>query len=302
MHGINKDRNGNTGWFLLPIKDAQRIEFNINGALDPSLAAAFGSSPRRCNGTVRPEKMIRAVEPAREKSGFLGRSTCTRSKMDIGNVIAASRPAIRIEEKMTYEQLMKFDALRDPLVQRDNVRVWPTPYAYHRTLSLPLVWQSLNIRPDFLFSDLRRLASDLADTLNTEDGVGVRLQTQEWYPRHVTDTLSQHLSILRGDETIMLSGIRFMRFDFVILCAPDAHAACDAVDVSALLAHAERLRDADVLNAALEAQYPLSDNNIALHDALSETDLLRDSLIAPTSKERQFPVTWYDARASTQSK
>lgn len=297
-----KGRDGKTGWFLLPVDQTEGIKFNVNGQLNPTYATVFGASPRRCNGTSQPEKMVRGIEPERTQLGFLGCSTCRRSKMEIREVIAASAPAIRHSEKMTFEELIQFDAIGDPLVQRDNVTVWPTPYAYHRTLSLPVVWQSLDARPDFTISDFRSIASDLADTFTREGVIGVRLQKQEWYPRHVTEALPNHLPFRTQNKTVMLDGIKFVRFDFVVLCAPSALTDCDAVDVSVLIDDVQKLRDRSVLNAALDRQTPLPEGNMVLRDVLSENAIQRDGLIAPTSKERRFPITWYDARPTSASK
>ena len=292
-----KGRKGKTGWFVLPAAQISTIGFSVNGALDPQMAKVFGAGPRRCNGTSLPEKMIRAVEPERIKSGFLGRSTCKRSKMDIQDVIAASSPAARHNAQMTHQELTEFDAQENPMILRDNVPAWPTPYAYHMIISLPVIWQDMNIRPEFSINDFRNIASDLADALNREGFVGVRLQLQEWYPRHFTEARSNHLPFEYQDETIMLSGIRFSRFDFVVLCALEARKDCDGIDVSALLVDVKKLHDRDVLNAALAKKLSLPDESIGLRDVLTEIALERDRLTSPTSKERRFSVTWYDGRA-----
>ena len=134
-----KGRDGATGWFVLQRGAFEGVSFKVNGDLDPALAKPFGASPRRCNKTPHPEKMIRAIEPERARSGFLGRSTCRRAKLDMAEVIAASTPALRHKDRMTHAELTRFDAQNDPLVLRDHVNVWPTPYAYYRTLSLPIV-------------------------------------------------------------------------------------------------------------------------------------------------------------------
>ena len=295
-------RDGRTGWFLLPVDRTGGIKFQVNGQLDPTFATVFGAPPRRCNGTSRPEKMVRGIEPERTQSGFLGRSTCRRSNTDISEVIAASAPAVRHKERMTFEDLTLFDAIGNPLVQRDNVAVWPTPYAYHRTLSLPVVWQSLDARPDFTISDFRSIASDLADTLSREGVIGVKLQKQEWYPRYISETLPNHLPYKKEDKTVILAGLKFVRFDFIVLCAPSAIAECDAVNVSVLLEDLQKLRDSTVLNAALDLQTPLPEGNMVSRDVLSENATQRESLLAPRPKERRFSVTWYDAQPIPASK
>lgn len=291
-----KDREGQTGWFLLPAAKARNIAFKVDGPLDPQLAEVFGAPPRRCSNTSLPEKMIRAVEPDRTQSGFLGRSTCTRSKMDISEVIAASDSARHQTALMSHADLLAFDARADPLLVRDNVRVWPTPYAYRRTITLPVVWQSQGERPLFSISDLRQNAVGLAEQLNRENHVGFRVQIQEWYPRYFSETLSHLLPLVRENETVLISDIRFARLSFVVLCAKDARADCDAVEVSQLRGDIDAVRDPQVLKSALAGQRPLPDANMVLRDVLRESYLKGSTILAPTSEERRFSVTWYDAR------
>jgi hypothetical protein len=155
------------------------VGFKVNGVLGPALAKLFSAAPRRCNKTSHPEKMIRAIEPARNKSGFLGRSTCKRSKMDISEGITASAPALRYEDRMTHAELTRFDAQDDPLVLRDNVRVWPMPYAYYRTISLPIIWAEPDAVADDLLEALKDRASNLAGALHRDGFVGVRLSARE---------------------------------------------------------------------------------------------------------------------------
>ncbi|WP_298863552.1 hypothetical protein [uncultured Sulfitobacter sp.] len=291
-------RNGLTGWFLLPIDQAEDLEFNVNGQLDPTLAAYFGAPPRRCKGTGLPEKMIRAVEPERNQSGFLGRSTCTRSKMDIRDIIAASSPAQRHETAMTHAELLAFDDRANPLMIRDNVRLWPTPYAYYRTITLPIIWQSQDRRPHFGISDLRQKATELAEHLNREGHVGVRMQMQEWYPRYFSDAEPHLLPLVRENKTVLITGIRFARLSFVVLCASNARADCDAVEVSQLRTDIDAVRDQRILQDALAGEQPLPDTNMVLRHVLHESDLEGSTILAPTSEERRFSVTWYDARAT----
>ncbi len=291
-----KGRDGATGWFLLRPEQTEGVGFKVNGALDPTIARVFGAAPRRCKNTPHPEKMIRAIEPARAQSGFLGRSTCRRSKMDIAEVIAASTPALRHNDFMTHAELARFDAQNDPLVLREHVNLWPTPYAYHRTISLPIVWEALNDSYGGPFETLKDSASSLADALHRDGFVGVRLMAQDWRPRHISDALPDHLPFVRDSGTVMLSGIRFTRFYFTMLCAPEAREACDAVDVSELLPEVMAARNPDTLATVLSSQTTYDDSHAVQRDILREASVTREGILSPTSAERRFDVVWYDAR------
>lgn len=292
-------RDGNTGWFLLPAAQAQGVGFNVNGALDPQLARTFGVAPRRCGDTSLPEKMLRAIEPERANAGFLGRSTCARSKMDISDVVAASSPAIRHSDDLNHKALLEFDAVKDPLVLRDYVALWPTPYAYERSVSLPLVWEREGALPPHTINTLRNKASAQAKMLSRTEGISARLEMQDWSAQYLGDDTARLLPFRMQDEIVVLTDIRFVRFDFIILCAPEDRAACDAIDVSALLPDVAVLRDAKILESAIAARKPLPDANMILRDVLHERALRGETVRAPASEERRFSITWYDARAQS---
>ncbi|WP_299417095.1 hypothetical protein [uncultured Sulfitobacter sp.] len=288
-------RDGKTGWFLLARGAGLSPEFAVRGVLDPSIAKIFGSNPRRCAGTPFPIKMIRVIEPERDRSGFLGRSTCKRADMDLADVIAASRPALRQKETMTHAELLAFDTASDPLRLRDDVRYWPTPYAYHRTLALPLVWQTYpNDEADKLYA-LTQAAQEWARNLHSEGVVGIQVRSEEWRPRTLENFETDQMAIRMDQETLLISGIKVRRIAFVVLCAPLHREACDAIDPAPLLTDVAALRDPAVLARALATQQPMPNDLIWGRDILRHAAFARSTITAPTASERQFSVTWYTA-------
>lgn len=287
---------------MLPTAQAHNIPFSVNGALDPALASLFGAAPRWCNETSLSRKMIRAVEPERTESGFLGRSTCTRADMDIRHLIAAGMPAVRHKSWMTHKELSALDALRSPWIQRDNVRLWPTPYAYQRTISLPVLLarppcpSSGNTKPRLTNSQLMILGSKLATMLSHDGRLAVQVLMQHWYPRSFPDIDQKLLPLVRAEGIVLIADTEFAPIDFAIFCA--ALFDCEMVDVSNLLHDTSALRDPDVLNTALARQRPLPAPDMILRDILRERTLKRAGIVAHPPSERRFKVTWYDARTA----
>lgn len=292
-----RGRSGQTGWFVLPIAQADDVVFGVNGALDPAFSKLFGADPRRCGGSGMPEKMIRAVEPARTASGFLGRSTCKRAKMDLGNVIALSKPARRHNATMDWATLTAFDAEATPLTPRDAVDVWPTPYAYYRTISLPLVWQpSKSALPDRVFA-LRQRAQALAEALNEEGHVGVRLTVEQWRPQQVQNSDIRGLPYAGTNGVVLLSDVNITQFGFTVLCALQALEACDAIDVSVLMDDIMALRDKGEWDDALRVAVPAPQEVAVWRDVLRPEHIIKEAILAPKTRAREFYVTWYDATA-----
>lgn len=290
-------RSGQTGWFILPTAQTNDIAFGVNGALDPALSKMFGADPRRCGGTGLPEKMIRAIEPDRTASGFLGRSTCKRAKMDLGNVIAQSKPAERHSALMDWETLTAFDAAATPFTPRDAVDAWPTPYAYYRTIALPLVWRASNAStPDRVF-DLRQRAQTLAETLNVEGHVGVRLTVKQWGPQQIQNSDIRALPFAGAQGVVLLRDVEITQFGFTVLCALQARDACNAGDVSELMDDVLALRDINVWDRAVHAAVPAPNEVAVWRDVLRPEQILQEALHAPKAQSRQFSVTWYDASA-----
>lgn len=284
-------RNGQSGWFAMPLEGARKIQFGVNGALDPEISKVFGAAPRRCNGTGLPEKMIRVIEPDRTATGFLGRSTCRRAAMDLSAIIAASTPVMRTTAQMTHAELAAFDA--DPANIRDNVDEWPTPFAYYRTLTLPLIWYDSGISGSDPFFSLRRRAEELVKAATIETKIDVQLRIKDWYPRQFEGITTNQLPLQTQTETVFISGIKVRRMDLAVLCAADTVEACDQIDATALLPDVAALRDPHVLSRARATAQPLPDGITAIRDVLRESTLTRDTLVAPTAQKRRFSVTWY---------
>jgi len=146
------------------------------------------------------------------------------------------------------------------------------------------------------YEALRKRAADPAEALHREVVVAVRLMTQDWRPRFISDALPDHIPFSRESVTVMLSGIKFSRFDFTVLCAPDDREACDAVDVSDLMPEVIASRDPNTLATALSHQTRDEDGNAVLRDVLSEASLAREAILSRSSAERRFHIVWYDGR------
>lgn len=290
-----RGRDGQTGWFLLPMSDAAAGRFAVKGALEPTLSKAFGVSPRRCAGTGLPAKMVRAVEPDRKRAGFLGRSTCGRHRMDVSDLIARSLPAFRKDVTMTHAELRGFDAAPDPLLLRDAVDFWPTPYAYQRTLTLPVVWERVDAAHPKPLSQLTQLARNVAAAQGQEDAVEVQLRVTRFTPTTVEGLNGEYLPYQNANGLALLTGVTAMQIAFDVLCAPDQKAACDAVDVSGLMVDALALRDAALWARAVKTSVPPPQNAV-WRDVLSASRQQRDTLSAPLAQPRVFDVSLYDAR------
>jgi hypothetical protein len=287
---------GQTGWFLLPPEDAVEMGFAVNGALNPTLSKVLGSTPRHCNGKGLPEKMVRAIEPDRHASGFLGRSTCRRARMDLSELITASRPAIRHKEPMTHAELAAFDSLRGPWRQRDVVDLWPTPHAYHRSISLPLVWQESSATASDKIGQLTEQAKTLAGRWTNKGQIEVRLKIQDWQPRHFEGVTPDQIPLILRSETVLISGIQIRQIELNVLCATTALAACHAVDASSLSLAINAARDAEVWANALGAAQQLPPNISGLRGVLEATNTERATIANSAAQERLFWVTWYDAK------
>ncbi|WP_184565522.1 hypothetical protein [Sulfitobacter undariae] len=292
--GWYRGRDGQSGWFVSTPEDIENIEFAVNGELDPLLARNFGSNPRRCSGKDKSRKVIRAIEPERRSGGFLGRSTCDRKDMDLSAVIAASAPATRTVGSMSYTELEAFDRQTTKPRWREYVQGWPTPYAYQRTISLPLIWQSPNAPWPAPFRKVTTAARELADGLQIEGKIEISIGGSTWLPQTYLDDPIERLPIRLGTKTTTVTGIEVKRIDIVILCAPDMRAACDAVDVEALSSLVAESRDDAHLAKAIANATPFEGETPALRDILNVEALTRTAPLTPVSKERQFSVTWFE--------
>ncbi|MEQ6203369.1 hypothetical protein ABMC88_09965 [Sulfitobacter sp. HNIBRBA2951] len=291
-----KGRDGRTGWFLLPVSDAAEGHFAVKGPLEPALSKAFGVGPRRCGGTGLPAKMVRAVEPDRQRAGFLGRSTCGRHRLDVSDLIARSVPARRTEMTMTHAALRGFDATPDPLLLRDAVDFWPTPYAYHRTLVLPVVWERVDEAHPTPLTLLIQRARDTAADLHQKGVVGVQMHVTRFTPTLVEGLNGEYMPYQSAEGLVLLTGVTAAQIAFEVQCAPDQRAACNAVDVSGLMAGVDPLRDAALWAGALQTAAAPPENTI-WRDVLNAPRQQRDVLSAPLAKPRMFDVTLFDARA-----
>ena len=287
-----KDRDGQTGWFLFPAAKAQGITLNVDGMLDPQIASFFGAPPRRCNETSLPEKMIRAIEPDRRQSGFLGRSTCARSKMDIGDIIAASRPAVQKKLHMTHAELTRFDATPMPYRQRDSVKNWPTPYAHYRRIILPTVWATTDPQAGQDVNGLLKKLKAITEQLTRENHILLRMEAQAWLPFPIDTVTPDHMHVNADGKIALIHGIEFRSIYVHVLCAPDARAACDAVDISDVIPAVHGLRDPQVLAQALATQRALPDTQMARRDVMRLQGLSNDSISALKAAKRTFLVTW----------
>jgi hypothetical protein len=298
-----KRTQAGSGWFLMPapqMPDAPEggVAFAVNGLLDPALSKLFGSAPRRCNRTPMPEKMIRAIEPDRKGGGFLGRSTCTRHRMDLDDVIAASLPATRLSADLTHAELAAFDARKDPLVQRDAVALWPTPYAFERVFTLPLVWQHSQGRDEDGIEDVTRALRSFANSAEIEGEITLRIETQDWWPNAPEAQIAPDQLVIHTDSGgRMIEGVEFREITLIAQCAPGARGLCDTLDLSALLAKSLKLRPAPLLRRALDAAGPVPDALQGMRGVLRTAMLERAQLHAPTSAARRFSVTWVEASA-----
>lgn len=290
-----KGRAGQTGWFLMPLRKTGDTTFFVNGALDPGLAKMFGAGPRKCNGTGLPEKMVRVIEPDRDRSGFLGRSLCKRARLDVSDLIKNSLPAVRKTTDMTYTELVTFDASNNPLRLRDNVLAWPTPYAYRRTISLPLIWQRTpqGNTGDAIYK-YTNAARKWARNQQQPNQVAVQLQVKNLGANYNSETSEQELTLKRSMETILLQGVQVRAIEFIVLCSSTAWEICNQIDASLLLSGALELRDPHLLGSAIKTAQKVSDEAEGQNNVLDESLLTPDHFTAPKAQERSFPVTSYE--------
>lgn len=236
--------------------------------------------------------MIRVVEPARLRHGFLGRSTCVRPDMDLGSVIARSHPVRHYDGYMTHTELSAFDAARAPLLLRDAVVRWPTPYVYERVISLPMIWQHTPHTAKDLLFEMNQRVHALAFSLQSDGEIQIRMRIDTFGTERVTGPVGHKVPFLKDGKLLILSGLQFRQIDFVIHCAGHVKARCDALDVDVLRTQIEALRDQTLLGQTIAQATPPAEDDIQ-RNILRADALIRSTIVAPASVERRFQVEWY---------
>ncbi|MDC0135707.1 hypothetical protein OAI26_03395 [Sulfitobacter sp.] len=196
---------------------------------------------------------------------------------------------------MTHAELTRFDATPMPYRQRDNVKNWPTPYAYYRRTLLPTVWAKTQPQTRQDINDLLKQLEGITEQLSVENHILLRMEAQAWRPFPIDTVTPDHMPVNADGKIVLIHGIEFRSIYIHVLCAPDARAACDAVDISDVMPAVHGLRDPQVLAQALATQRALPDTQMARRDVMRLQGLSHDSISALKAAKRTFLVTWYEA-------
>ncbi|MBU2982345.1 hypothetical protein KO498_11055 [Lentibacter algarum] len=222
-------RRGKSGWFVLTPKAlaAKPLPFALRGELDVVVPKIFQTGPKNCGQTNQPAKAIILHEPERQNSNFVGRSTCSRGKMDINGVIEAAQPVARrvwwdVAQSTYLEQRAMAAKDASYLVGPIGQSVDPQPYK--RELFLPPVDRSTTD----IYAVSRKLEKQL-DALPLPYGVSTHHLSRSLSIR--TKDGGNAVFFTDGNSTYKLDNVEIQQSSVVFSCSPEAIAYCE--DLSA---------------------------------------------------------------------
>ncbi len=222
------EKQGASGWFALTGAQLQNEElrFGFAGALDYN-PTIFVSGPKSC-GVGQPRKAIIALEPSRAKGGFVGRSTCTRPKMDLREVIEQATPV----ERHVWSDVpqSKYLELRRQVLAKPNSGVLLGPInrkldaaPFERRVLLPVVQES----PAWPIYKIRNAISEQIAALVMPEGVTA---TAGYVQLTYSDQDGAEKVFLKsGEDALAITGGRMFQPYASFRCSQAAKAFCNEV-------------------------------------------------------------------------